>query len=159
MIKWEFVVEWRSINWGGKANLALSAQPVPWAPGVHAHHWAARMANDCWATSKWMHCPFSSEALSMAVWDCIPVGAGKEFDIHICNRFRQEFCFWLPMYYENELTIIIVPLKNLGQQLTDKSSQWGLRAMSMTTEILGESPNLLKVRHALSDWCQKLTTL
>ena len=63
----------------------------------------------------------------------------------------KSFVFWLPMYYENGLTIIIMLLKNLGQQLTDKSSQQGLQAVSVTTEILGESPNLLKVRHALSD--------
>src|SRR5260370_3975318 len=37
--------------------------------------------------------------------------------------------FWLPMYYKNGLTIIIVPLKNLRQQLADESSQQGFCAV------------------------------
>ena len=35
----------------------------------------------------------------------------------------KSYVFWLPMYYENGLTIIIIPLKNLRQQLADESSQ------------------------------------
>ena len=53
------------------------------------------------------------------------------------------------MHYEDGMTIIIVPLKNLGQQLADESSQRGFTAMLVTAEILGELPNLLKVRHVL----------
>ena len=34
----------------------------------------------------------------------------------------KSFIFWLPMLYEDGLTLIIVPLKNLGQQLADESS-------------------------------------
>src|SRR5260370_41548116 len=54
----------------------------------------------------------------------------------------KSYIFWLPMNYEDGMTLIIVLLKNLGQQLADKSS-W------VTAEILGEYPNLLKARHML----------
>ena len=53
--------------------------------------------------------------------------------------------FWLPMLYEDGLTIILVPLKNLGQQLADESSRRGFRAISVTAELLGESSTLLGV--------------
>ena len=53
--------------------------------------------------------------------------------------------FWLPMLYEDGLTIILVPLKNLGQQLADESSRRGFRAVSVTAELLGESSTLLGV--------------
>src|SRR5260370_25112201 len=33
----------------------------------------------------------------------------------------KSFVFWLPMPYENGLTLIIIPLKTLGQQLADES--------------------------------------
>ena len=62
----------------------------------------------------------------------------------------KSYVFWLPMYYENGLTIIIVPLKSLGQQLSDESSQRGFCAISITAEVLGESPSLLKVRQSLA---------
>src|SRR5260370_29344370 len=54
--------------------------------------------------------------------------------------------FWLPMPYENGLTLIIVPLKNLGQQLADKSSQRGFHAISITRELLGMSPTMFEVQ-------------
>ena len=57
----------------------------------------------------------------------------------------KSFIFWLPMPYENGLTIIIVPLKSLGQQLADESSQRGFHAVSVTAEVLGDSPGLLEV--------------
>ena len=54
--------------------------------------------------------------------------------------------FWLPMQYENGVTIIIVPLKNLGQQLADKSSHQGFWGVPITAEPLGESPDVLDVK-------------
>lgn len=57
----------------------------------------------------------------------------------------KSFIFWLPMPYENGLTLIIVPLKSLGQQLADESSRRGFRAVSVTAEVLGDSPRLLEV--------------
>src|SRR5260370_11820175 len=66
----------------------------------------------------------------------------------------KSYVFWLPMYYENGLTIIIIPLKNLGQQLADESSWQGFCTMNITAEVLGVSPGLLKVRHVLSNGCQ-----
>ena len=57
----------------------------------------------------------------------------------------KSFIFWLPMLYEDGLTIILVPLKNLGQQLADESSQKGFHAVSITAELLGVSPALLEV--------------
>jgi len=53
--------------------------------------------------------------------------------------------FWLPMPYENGLTLIIVPLKNLGQQLADESSWRGFHAVSITRELLGMSPTMFEV--------------
>src|SRR5260370_42682596 len=41
----------------------------------------------------------------------------------------KSYMFCLPMYYKNGLTIIIVPLKNLRQQLADESSQQGFCAV------------------------------
>ena len=70
----------------------------------------------------------------------------------------KSYIFWLPMPYEDRMTIIIVPLKNLGQQLADEFSQRGFTAMSVTAEILGESPNLLMVRHMLWNMIWKLIT-
>jgi len=58
----------------------------------------------------------------------------------------KSYIFWLPMHYENGITIIIVLLKNLGQQLADESSWRGFQGVSVTAETLGESPGLLKVR-------------
>ena len=57
----------------------------------------------------------------------------------------KSFIFWLPMLYEDGLTIILVPLKNLGQQLADESSWKGFCAVSITAELLGVSPALLEV--------------
>src|SRR5260370_31392360 len=53
--------------------------------------------------------------------------------------------FWLPMIYERGLTIIVIPLKSLGQQLADELSHEGFCAVSITKELLGESPTLLDV--------------
>ena len=53
--------------------------------------------------------------------------------------------FWLPMLYEKGITLIIVPLKTLGQQLADEASCEGFWGVSVTAELLGESPNLLNV--------------
>ncbi len=55
--------------------------------------------------------------------------------------------FWLPMRYEKGMSIITVPLKSLGQQLADESSWEGFRGVSVTAELLGESPNLLAIRY------------
>ena len=63
----------------------------------------------------------------------------------------KSFVFWLPMCYENGLTIIIVPLKSLGQQLADESSKRGFQGVSVTAEIIGESPSLLEVQCLLRD--------
>src|SRR6266478_2671192 len=57
----------------------------------------------------------------------------------------KSFIFWLPMLYEDGLTIILVPLKNLGQQLANESSWKGFHAVSITAELLGASPALLEV--------------
>src|SRR5258708_39112340 len=53
------------------------------------------------------------------------------------NGSGKSFIFWLPMPYEKGLTIIIVPLKTLGQQLADESSQEGFHAESVTAKLLG----------------------
>ena len=49
------------------------------------------------------------------------------------------------MQYEKGITLIIVPLKTLSQQLADESSCEGFWGVSVTAELLGESPNLLDV--------------
>src|SRR5260370_28071666 len=48
----------------------------------------------------------------------------------------KSYIFWLPMAYEKGITIIIVPLKNLGQQLEDGSAMRGFQAVSVTAELL-----------------------
>ena len=53
--------------------------------------------------------------------------------------------FWLPMQYEEGITIIIVPLKNLGQQLAEESSHKGFWGISVTGEMLGELLDILNV--------------
>ena len=53
--------------------------------------------------------------------------------------------FWLLMQYEKGITLIIVPLKTLSQQLADESSHEGFWGVSVTAELLGELPNLLDV--------------
>ena len=54
--------------------------------------------------------------------------------------------FWLPMMYETGVTIIIVPLKILGEQLAKESSQAGFEAVNVTLENLGDSPGLIMVQ-------------
>ncbi|KAF8317295.1 P-loop containing nucleoside triphosphate hydrolase protein [Cantharellus anzutake] len=68
----------------------------------------------------------------------------------------KSFIFWLPMLYENGLTIIVVPLKNLGQQLADESSWRGFCAVSeikclqFRTVVL--SPELAVDPHFMRIW-------
>src|SRR5260370_39530339 len=55
--------------------------------------------------------------------------------------------FWLLMMREEGLTIIIMPLKSLGMQLAEELEQHGWRAVSIMAEVLGESPDLIKVSY------------
>ena len=55
------------------------------------------------------------------------------------------FVFWLPKLYENGLTIIVIPLKILGEQLAEESCMAGFNAMNITSETLGDSLALIKV--------------
>ena len=54
--------------------------------------------------------------------------------------------FWLPMLHEEGITFIVTPLKSLGSQLSDETIQKGFPSMSITAELLGEKPGLIKVR-------------
>src|SRR5258707_9171041 len=72
------------------------------------------------------------------------MGLGNQISISATGSGKS-CVFWLPMMYERGLTIIIVPLKSLGQQLADESSWEGFHVVSVTTELLGESPSLLDV--------------
>ena len=58
----------------------------------------------------------------------------------------KSYIFWLPMPYENGLTLMIIPLKTLGQQLADESCQRGFCVVSVTAELLGKSPTLFEVQ-------------
>src|SRR5260221_13482340 len=53
--------------------------------------------------------------------------------------------FWLPMLHEEGITFIVTPLKSLGSQLSDESIQKGIPSVSITAELLGENPRLIKV--------------
>ena len=53
--------------------------------------------------------------------------------------------FWLPMLYEEGITFIVMPLKSLGSQLSEESIQKGFPSVSVTAELLGERPRLIKV--------------
>ena len=70
---------------------------------------------------------------------------GKSLVLISATGSGKSFVFWLPMPYENGLMLIIVPLKNLGQQLADKSSQSGFHAVSITAELLGGKLTVLEV--------------
>src|SRR5258707_6302121 len=71
-------------------------------------------------------------------------GLGNQISISATGSGKSHV-FWLPMIYERGLTIIIISLKSLSQQLADESSQEGFHAVSVTMELLGESPTLLDV--------------
>jgi len=53
--------------------------------------------------------------------------------------------FWLPMLHRKGITFIVTPLKSLGSQLSDESIQKGFPSVSITAELLGENPGLIKV--------------
>ncbi|KAF8328526.1 P-loop containing nucleoside triphosphate hydrolase protein, partial [Cantharellus anzutake] len=54
--------------------------------------------------------------------------------------------FWLPMLREKGITFIVTPLKSLGSQLSDESIKKGFPSVSITAELLGEKPGLVKFR-------------
>ena len=58
----------------------------------------------------------------------------------------KSFVFWLPMPYENGLTLMVILLKTLGRQLAEESCQRGSHAVSVTVELLGELPMLIEVQ-------------
>lgn len=54
--------------------------------------------------------------------------------------------FWLPLLYErNGVTFVIVPLKQLGQQLADDAASYGFSSINVTREVLRED-GVMKVR-------------
>src|SRR5260221_7619370 len=137
-----------------KANSALSALPtlesLEYMSTTEPPGWpktVEQLQNECADHFHQRPCQWQSEIAFKLV-------KGKMLVSISATGSGKSYVFWLPMYYESGLTIIIVPLKNLGQQLTDESSQRGFWGVSMTAKILGESPNLLKVRHVLSNLCQ-----
>ena len=82
----------------------------------------------CWQSEIALHLVNGESLVSISA-----TGSGKSF------------LFWLPMPYEDGLTLIIVPLKTLGQQLADESSRRGFRAVSVTAELLGETLTVLDI--------------
>src|SRR5258707_7326676 len=71
---------------------------------------------------------------------------GKNLVLISATGSRKSFIFWLPMVYKNGLTLMIIPLKTLGQQLANESCQQGFCAVSVTAELVGESPTLIEVQ-------------
>ncbi len=69
----------------------------------------------------------------------------KHYVAMAATRSGKTFVFWLPKLYEKGLTIIVVPLKVLGEQLAEESSISGFKAVNVTSESLGDSPDLIKV--------------
>ncbi len=62
--------------------------------------------------------------------------------------------FWLPMLHEKGITFIVTPLKSLGSQLSNESVKKGFPSMSITAELLGEKPGLVKVRQSTKVFSQ-----
>ncbi len=56
--------------------------------------------------------------------------------------------FWLPMLCEKGITFIVTLLKSLGSQLSNESIQRGFLSVSITAELLGEKPGLMKVKES-----------
>lgn len=61
--------------------------------------------------------------------------------------------FWLPLLYEpGRITFIVVPLKQLGQQLANVAASYGLASVNVTRETLMEE-DLIKVRPIYLSTC------
>src|SRR6266436_7945066 len=69
----------------------------------------------------------------------------KNYVVTAATGSGKTFTFWVPKLYEMGLTIIIVPLKMLGEQLAKESSMAGFKAVNVTAESLGDSLELIKV--------------
>ncbi len=97
-----------------------------------------QLQQECSRSFGWRPCRWQSAIALELLW--------KKNLVSISATGSGKSCvFWLPMRYEKGITIIIVPLKNLGQQLADESSHEGFQGMSITAELLGESLDLLEV--------------
>jgi len=56
--------------------------------------------------------------------------------------------FWLPLLFETGyIVFIVVPLKDLGQQLADQAASYGFSSINVTRETL-QGHNIAKVRAA-----------
>src|SRR5260370_41773074 len=97
-----------------------------------------QLQHECAKHFGWQPCWWQSEIGSKLT------ELGNQISISATSSGKSHV-FWLPMVYEKGLTIIIVPLKSLGQQLADESSWEGFHGVSVTKELLGESPTLLDV--------------
>src|SRR5260370_13867873 len=105
-------------------------------PATQAPEWpkmAEQLQNKCTHCFGQQPCQWQSEIAFQLVQrkslvSISAMGSGKSY------------VFWLSMHYENGITIIIMPLKNLGQQLAEESSWRGFWEVSVTAETLGESP-------------------
>jgi len=69
----------------------------------------------------------------------------KNYVVTAATGSGKTFTFWVPKLYEMGLTIIIVPLKMLGEQLAKESSMAGFKAVNVTAKSLGDSLELIKV--------------
>lgn len=58
--------------------------------------------------------------------------------------------FWLPMLYEESgISVIVVPLKDLGDQLASQASSLGMTSVSIKRETLQEDNDVVKVSDVL----------
>ena len=113
----EASIEAGRLIWHFLPNLCL--EPLEYMPTTEPPGWpmtVEQLQNECAVHFHQRPCRWQSEIAFQLV-------QGKTLISISATGSGKSFVFWLPMYYENELTIIIVPLKNLGQQLTDESSQ------------------------------------
>jgi len=97
-----------------------------------------QLQHECTEHFGWWPCWWQSEIAFKLT------GLGNQISISATGSGKSHV-FWLLMMYERGLTIIIISLKSLGQQLTDESSREGFHVVSVTTELLGESPSLLDI--------------
>ncbi|KAF8340422.1 P-loop containing nucleoside triphosphate hydrolase protein, partial [Cantharellus anzutake] len=81
------------------------------------------LQHECSEYFGWRPCRWQSEVAFNLV------GRANQISISSTGSGKSRV-FWLPMIYESGLTIIVVPLKSLGQQLADESSREGFHAIS-----------------------------
>ncbi len=150
----ELVAKWRRVDWGRKANSALSThlclESLEYIPTPEPSGWprtVVQLQNECADYFNQRPCQWQSEIAFQLVQRRMLVsisamGSGKSY------IFLAAYALWEQTYNN------YCAAENPWTALADESSQQGFCMVSITHKILGESPNLFKVRHALINQSQ-----